>query len=54
MTTIERMKLDIVAFYKEQLKTESKDTALNKTLKRFWYNEELLRDLLNEIKEIEE
>lgn len=54
MTTMERMKLEIVAFYKEQLKTESKDTALNKTLKRFWYNEELLRNLLDAIKEIEE
>lgn len=36
MTTMERMKNDVVAFYKEKLKTESKDTALNQTLKRFW------------------
>ena len=51
MTTMERMKNDVVAFYKEKLKTESKDTALNQTLKRFWYNEELLIHLLDSISE---
>ena len=53
MTTMERMKNDVIAFYKEKLKTESKDTALNQTLKRFWYNEELLRHLLDSISEEE-